>query len=107
VYSATAKKLLLRSRVIAWVRLLPVLLVVSCGQGPPEGVYVQDGRKDRKITLRPDGRFSVQEGEGAVTGRYRVEGQTLVLLTDDGQSSRGRIQRGNLFDPHGNRWRKQ
>jgi hypothetical protein len=94
-------------RVVTWAWLLPVLLLVSCGQGPPEGIYVQDGRKDRKITLRPDGRFSVQEGERAFTGRYHVEGQTLVLLTEEGQSSRGSYRRGILIDPHGNQWRKQ
>jgi hypothetical protein len=87
--------------------LLPLLLLLSCSQAPPQGVYVQEGRKDRTLTLEPDGRFSVQETETPIHGTYRIQGQVLVLITEDGQESRGVIRNNSLVDPQGNRWRKQ
>jgi hypothetical protein len=87
--------------------LIPLLLLASCGQAPPQGVYVQEGRKDRTLTLEPDGRFAVQETETPIHGTYRIQGQVLVLITEDGEESRGAIRNNSLVDPQGNRWRKQ
>jgi hypothetical protein len=87
--------------------LIPVLLLASCSQAPPQGVYVQEGRADRTLTLKPDGRFSVQETEAPIQGTYRIHGQALVLISEDGRESRGIIRNQVLVDPQGNRWRKQ
>lgn len=93
--------------IITLACLIPVLLLASCSQAPPQGVYVQEGRTDRTLTLKPDGRFTVQETEAPIHGTYRIQGQVLVLITEDGQESRGVIRNNSLVDPQGNRWRKQ
>lgn len=93
--------------IITLACLIPVLLLSACSQAPPQGVYAQEGRKDRTLTLEPDGRFSVQETETPIHGTYRIQGQVLVLITEDGQESRGVIRNNSLVDPQGNRWRKQ
>jgi hypothetical protein len=94
--------------VVTLAGLLSMILIASCGKAPPQGVYVQEERADRTMTLKPDGRFAVQEQEGPpIEGVYRIEGQTLVLVAENGQESRGIIHDNILIDPQGNRWRKQ
>ena len=70
---------------------------------PVVGIYTNEKVPENTIELRGDGTFIVKERSQTFTGKYRVQGNQLVLVLASGETAKGSIENGTLIDPEGNR----
>jgi|GEM_PF-885986 len=105
----------MRKVVIVFTTSLTFLVMLSsCGKNEKAivGKYVTDDPSEY-LVLKGDGTFYLREKSKFLnmiapetTGRYRLEGDEIVLTHPLGIVTRGRIERGMIVDPDGKSWVK-
>jgi hypothetical protein len=74
-----------------------------------EGKYVRKGKSSDFIDLGPDGTFSVLQDGKSLGGTYKIQGETLTLISPRlrGQTSKARLVGDTITDDEGELWEKQ
>jgi len=85
---------------LAWM-----LCLFGCSKGV-SGVYVHDKKKSEYLELRSDSTFFLRGSGMGVTGKYRVDGETITLTIDNGTAVQAKIHGGVFTDPEGQTWTK-
>lgn len=91
-----------------WVAVgLLMMLLFACGSGSVEGIYYNVGNDQEYIQLKNDGQFFLKAGELELSGKYIVEGKSIVLNPDSKMVARGTIEKGLIVDNDGTKWQKK
>ena len=77
-------------------------LLASCGRSEV-GVYVSEKKPMNTLELRGDGTFLNTENSRMFTGKYRIDGNKLILELPTGQAVTGSINGNVVVDPDGDK----
>ena len=69
--------------------------------------YVNRDDKNDYITLESNRTFALQEKGLSLHGKYSIDGDTLTLTFDDGETATGTIKENTLIDNEGQVWLKE
>lgn len=87
------------------IGLLSVSLVVC--SGGIAGTYVHDKNHNEYLELRRDSTFFLKEHGMGLSGKYRVDGDTITLIVERGMSTQGKMRGNTLIDDDGESWVKR
>lgn len=92
------------------MRICAALLLaglVACGGSSVEGTYYNLDNANEFIELKANGEFYLKAGALDVSGKYVVEGKTIILNPKTRMAAAGRIEHGLITDNDGTKWQKR
>jgi hypothetical protein len=81
--------------------------LLACGGSSVEGTYYNVDSADEFIELKNNGEFYLKAGGLDFSGKYVVEGKTIVLNPKTALAAVGTIDNGLIIDKDGTRWQKK
>jgi hypothetical protein len=82
-------------------------LLWGCGGNSIEGTYHNVENAAETIELKNDGTFVLTAGEMGISGKYAVDGKTLILNPKTHMEARGKVEGDLIIDNDGTRWQKR
>lgn len=78
------------------------------GVSPAVGKYIRSGHQNDILNLNPDGSFTINQGGRSLAGSYKVQDDTLVLMSPRLKSpSIAKLKEGSVVDDEGITWERQ
>jgi hypothetical protein len=87
------------------IALTLLFSLFGCSKGVT-GIYVHEKNKREYLELRSDSMFFVHGVGQSVSGKYKVDGETITLTLDNGPSVQAKIHGSVFTDPDGESWIK-
>lgn len=82
-------------------------LLLACGGSSVEGTYYNVDNAGEFIELKSNGQFHLKAGAMELSGKYVVEGKTIILNPKTRVAAAGKIENGVIVDNDGTRWQKK
>ena len=92
---------------VQWVAVVLSMALVFACSGSVDGTYYNVDNDQEYIQLQNDGQFHLQAGDLQLTGKYVVDGTTIVLNPDSKMAARGTIEKGLIIDNDGTKWQRK
>ena len=86
---------------------LALACLLACGGSSVEGTYYNVDNQSEYIELKPNGEFYLKAGPLDFSGKYIVEGKTIVLNPKTVMAATGTIDKGLIVDKDGTRWQRK
>ena len=86
---------------------LALACLLACGGSSVEGTYYNVDNQSEYIELKPNGEFYLKAGQLDLSGKYSIDGKTIVLKSNNVMDASGTIDKGLITDRDGIRWQKK
>jgi hypothetical protein len=82
-------------------------MLCACGGSSVEGTYYNVDNANEYIELKGNGEFYLKAGPMDFSGKYAVDGKTIILNPKTNMAAIGRLENGTIVDSDGTRWKKR
>ena len=87
--------------------VLALACLLACGGSNVEGTYYNVANDKEYIELKKDGTFYLKAGTLDFSGKYVVDGKSIVLNPESKMAAKGRIENDVITDNDGTRWKRR
>lgn len=94
-------------KILLLTAIFSMTMLFACGGSNVEGTYYNVDNANEYIELKNNGEFYLKAGPMDLSGKYAVNGKTIILNPKTNVAATGKIENGVIVDSDGTRWKKR